>query len=1158
MMAWLLVISTGIQAGGAGLVVNEVQTDPHASNGDANGDGVSSTTQDEFFELYNDTGADLDVSGWTMSDGAALRHTFPANTLIKDGCGLVVFGGGTPTGDFGNSLVQTASTGGLGLNNGGDTITINDGNVDVINWTFSTVANDQSNVLSPEVTGNTLVGHANATGSAGALFSPGTLVDGSQFSGCDVLADVPPAVDSTDPDSDETGVAVDANITINFTEAVDATINAVTLECDAQAVIFTGLPSSGQSVVLDPQSDFNLGDQCTVTVVAAEVTDQDGNVDAMTSDHQFDFTVDDGVAPPLIINEFQADPDAANGDANGDGVVDTQDDEFVELYNTTGADLDVSGWTVADGNSVRHTFPQGSVVPANCSAVVFAGGTPTGGFGGALVQIASTGSIGLNNGGDDIIITDGQNTIISYTYGGEGGDNQSLTLDPDVTGQSFVKHSVASGSGGALFSPGTRIDGASFSGCSTSDVPPSVTSTQPTDGENNVAVDAQVVINFSEVIDATANAVSMSCDLNPVAFTGLPANDVDTLVLTPDSNLPDGAVCEVVVFAAQVTDNDAPFDHMSADHMFTFTVVSPPQLREIYEIQGSGLVSPYVGLTVITENNLVTALDVDGFFMQTPDARDDGDVDTSNALFVYTGSNPPVQVAVGDDIDVTGEVAEFFESTQIGFGSTIVINSSGNELPTPITFNDKFPPNDPTVPVCSTDQETAKFECMEGMLIDMPQGFISSAYASYFGANAADLLVRAGSERAFREPGIEHPGGGGSIPTFDGNPELMQVDIDALTLPLTTYSAGSEIAIEGILGFDFGEYEIWPKTLTVVQENVLPSAVRTAAADEITVASFNAYRLFNDVADSGIQDEYIATTQEYQTHLEKLSDYVVNSLKAPMIVALQEVENAVTLADLAARIQTDSGIQYQTELVEGNDRGGIDVAFLYRDNVNVSAITQHGKDTTFDFDGSLLHDRPPLQLSANVSVGQLNMDLELLVVHLRSRGSIDDVTDGHRVRLKRLTQANDVAAMIDTIQSNNPGRIVVTLGDFNAFQFTDGYVDVMGQIDGTAVQAENTLWSAPLFAANPLSQAVQTLPANEQYSYVYQGSAQALDNAVLNDVALLHYTDMAFARGNADAHIDFDSNLTDGLGLRSSDHDGLVMYFTVPDLDLIFKNGFED
>ena len=37
---------------------------------------------------------------------------------------MIVFGGGTPVGPFGNALFTTANTGSLGLNNGGDTVTL--------------------------------------------------------------------------------------------------------------------------------------------------------------------------------------------------------------------------------------------------------------------------------------------------------------------------------------------------------------------------------------------------------------------------------------------------------------------------------------------------------------------------------------------------------------------------------------------------------------------------------------------------------------------------------------------------------------------------------------------------------------------------------------------------------------------------------------------------------------------------------------------------------------------------------------------------------------------------------------------------------------------------------------------------------------------------
>ena len=89
---------------------------------------------------------------------------------------------------------------------------------------------------------------------------------------------------------------------------------------------------------------------------------------------------------------------------------------------------------------------------------------PTGVFGNTVVQTASTGSLGLNNSGDTVTLSDGSTDQAVVAYGAEGGYDQSLTRDPDITG-SFVQHSTATGSGGALFSPGTQIDGSAFAGC---------------------------------------------------------------------------------------------------------------------------------------------------------------------------------------------------------------------------------------------------------------------------------------------------------------------------------------------------------------------------------------------------------------------------------------------------------------------------------------------------------------------------------------------------------------------------------------------------------------------------------------------------------------------------------------------------------------------
>lgn len=171
--------------------------------------------------------------------------------------------------------------------------------------------------------------------------------------------------------------------------------------------------------------------------------------------------------PTLVINEIHADPHPTDGDANGDGSVDSLDDEFIELVNISGFAVDIGGWSYGDEVKIRHTFQPGTVIPHGCGIVIFGGGEPAGDFGGALVGIASTGTLGLNNEGDTVTLYDlDAGAVVSYSYGEEGWDDQSLTRDPDVIGpEPLVKHSQATGAGGALYSPGTRVAGTPFWGC---------------------------------------------------------------------------------------------------------------------------------------------------------------------------------------------------------------------------------------------------------------------------------------------------------------------------------------------------------------------------------------------------------------------------------------------------------------------------------------------------------------------------------------------------------------------------------------------------------------------------------------------------------------------------------------------------------------------
>ncbi|MDG1898436.1 MAG: lamin tail domain-containing protein, partial [Phycisphaerales bacterium] len=71
-------------------MINEINADPSNANdyldGDANGDGVGSFSDDEFLEFVNYSGSAIDLGNWTVSDGAGLRHVFPIGTVIDDQC----------------------------------------------------------------------------------------------------------------------------------------------------------------------------------------------------------------------------------------------------------------------------------------------------------------------------------------------------------------------------------------------------------------------------------------------------------------------------------------------------------------------------------------------------------------------------------------------------------------------------------------------------------------------------------------------------------------------------------------------------------------------------------------------------------------------------------------------------------------------------------------------------------------------------------------------------------------------------------------------------------------------------------------------------------------------------------------------------------------
>ena len=472
-------------------VYNELHIDPASDiTGDANGDGVRDAIADEFIEFINTGSVDFDLSGYYLTDDTepnlAARHIFPENTWVRAGQAIVVFGGGVPTSptNFGGAVIQTASenNGGVALGNSGKTLYLkNPDGLTVLSQTYTGAQGsiNQSITRNPDLTGD-FVSHSGVAEANGALFSPGTRLNGGDFYTHTETTVQFQVAKSSVKEGEDSNIIL--GVTINGANQSNPTIVSVGYESGTATaddfdgftettVTFPAGSSETQYITLNiTDDDLQEGNENFV-LTFIETSSEHYTYLGYPLSHEIILS-DDDISNPLILNEVLTDPpsddaattDVVEGDANGDGTRSPSDDEFVELVNTNTSQIDISGYTISDGAGLRHTFPENTLLDGGKAIVVFGGGSPTGDFGGATVQTATGGSLSLNNTGDKVVVNDNDgNTIIEFEWGGstiyDGGADQSLTRDPDLTGD-FILHTTTVA--GGTYSPGTQSDGSAF------------------------------------------------------------------------------------------------------------------------------------------------------------------------------------------------------------------------------------------------------------------------------------------------------------------------------------------------------------------------------------------------------------------------------------------------------------------------------------------------------------------------------------------------------------------------------------------------------------------------------------------------------------------------------------------------------------------------
>lgn len=903
----------------------------------------------------------------------------------------------------------------------------------------------------------------------------------------------------------------------------------------------------------------------------------------------------------------------------------TYDTDFVELFNSGSSAVDISGWSVQYasssgsgwGNETTIIGSGATLQPGQYYLVAGASGTN----GTALPTPDASGGSNLSGThGKLALVSDSVALIGDCPTGGSIVDFVGYGDDPNCFEGSGPTGNIPSGNTSAAL----RDD----AGCTDSDdnaadfsvatpAPRNTTSaTNVCSGGSSITLSVAAVelaegnaaistFAFTVTLSQPAPVGGVSFDVASADGTATVADSDYAAVVLAAQTIAEGSTTynfNVDVNGDLLVEDDEPFDVLisnisgtdvgTTSAQATGTILNDDALAaEIFEIQGSGDSSPLLGQLVRVSNNIVTAVGTEGFVVQTPDADADADPLTSNGIYVYTGSVPTVHVR--DLVSFDATVDEFFGLTELTNPSQPLVISHGNALPAPIALDSNVPSPDPDALSCGA----SNFECFEGMYVSVINGLVTRANQNFGSDPYAEVFISTTGTRSLREPGLlfgltPTVGDNDAAGVWDGNPEIFEMDLDAL---LGFYNgialnAGSRFIASGVIGYGFGDYQFWPADIYFDYLAPIPRPVPSADPAVLRIGDFNVQRLCDDIDDvtGGTAtyecgDNGLPSTAEYQLKLARVSDYIGGVLNLPDVVALQEVEKLEVLNALAARIASDYGTAYSAYLLEGNDPGGIDVAYLVdASRIDAVSVTQldAGLLWTDPEDGMQkpVHDRPPLLLEGVFQGdGGLNQPFMLIANHLKARSNVDDGdSDAARDSEKRLRQAVSIATHVQALQSDplNSGVPMIVLGDMNAYQFTDGFVDIVGMISGEYDFAANLydrsdfsgLGTDVNIVSPPLWNAVLSLPQNERYSYLYtqnfgdiQGfdprrlpTNQVLDHALLNSAAHGMFLRMDYGRANLDVADEDEESSTGVIGV--SDHDGFVLQLGS---DRIFADGFE-
>ena len=575
---------------------------------------------------------------------------------------------------------------------------------------------------------------------------------------------------------------------------------------------------------------------------------------------------------------------------------------------------------------------------------------------------------------------------------------------------------------------------------------------------------------------------------------------------------------------------------------------------QIHDIQGESHSSPFIGKTVEGIEGIVTysfALNGSTYYtIQTPDELADDNPNTSEAILLYSGKNTwPVQV--GDLVSVTGKVDEYaydgysdanqtdLKTTQINVrndqGGKVEKLQSSVALPKAISIDklkmsfskidsDNLQVFNPTVDAIDF------WESIEGMRVEV--GNVKAVAPQEHG----DLVTVLESEPT----NTLH--GGVLYEEGKTNPNRIQFRLEPNgTARDFEVATGDKFngPITGIVGYSYQNFKIYVPLDQMkqahVKGNVKPETTKIVKAeDKVTIASYNLENFSNN------------KTSTSDEKARKLARAIGVDMQTPDIVGVTEVQdnNGESTGDSKAdqsykrlidAIKVASGVEYKYVNIDpvnnvdgGAPNANIRVGFLYNPaRVKLKEGIKAGDATTaVGYQDGKLTLNPgridPANEAFNSSRKPLAAQFEfqgedviVIANHWNSKSGDTPLFGAiqppqYKSEAQRQKIAKIVYGFVEDIKTKNPDANVVSLGDFNDYQF-----------------------AAPLkiHEGELMTNMINKAEDADRYTYLYQGNSQVLDHILVsNNLADKTVVDVL--------HINAD--FTDMAG-RASDHDPVMV-----------------